>query len=169
MFDEAVGSLFGVRQVAHYDAGDQRDTTRDCLFARRGVFERHCELVASVVATSSGFGFCVNELATDYRSFQSSAMYLRFASIHPPTSATDLTNNRGFFQISDFSVDRRDGHAVASYLEHAYGLPNAFMLDMKLHSASMLVPRRGATVTANNREQAPNEGTLPAAQKPGGR
>jgi hypothetical protein len=142
MVRQAIGSLFGIRQVAYCDPGSQDATMGRCLFAKPGVFERHPEIVASVVATGGGFAFCVNEFATDYDSFQSSALYLSFASIHPPMSATDLTRNRGFFQIADRSVARHDDHALASYLERAYGIENAIMLDMKDHSASMIVPRR---------------------------
>lgn len=168
MLDEAVGSLFGVRQVAYHDATSQRDVMRDCLFAVPGVFERHHQIVASVVATSRAFAFCVNELATDYGSFQSSALYLSFASIHPPISATDLTSNRGFFQIGDLSLDRRDDRVLTSYLERTYGLSKAVMLDMSMHSASMIVASRPTTTATGDTTQVPNEGMQAAAQKSGG-
>jgi hypothetical protein len=142
MLDEAIGSLFGVRQVVYGEAGSQAGTMQNCLFARQGVFERHNEIVASVVSTGSGLAFCVNEFAPDYECFRNSEMYRSFARRHPPTSATDLVENRGFVKIADRSIDRRDDRALAAYLEQAYGLENALMIDMKNHSASMTVPRR---------------------------
>ena len=141
MFEEAVGSLFGVRQVAYYDVRTDQAMMRGCLFATPGVFERHPELVASVISHGPGFGFCVNEFAPDFAAFQGSALYHSFARIHPPASATDLRENRGFLAIGDLSVDRRSDNAIASYLGRAYGLEKPVVLRMKSHATSMVVER----------------------------
>jgi hypothetical protein len=141
MVDEAIGSLFGVRQIVYHDPRSAGAVSGNCLFARRGVFERYPEIVATVVRSVSGFCFCVNdEFARDFASFRESVLWSFFASAHPPTTAADLTENRGFFR-ADLSVgNRKDDSAVVASLERAYGLENAFMLDMKVHSASMVVP-----------------------------
>lgn len=142
MFDQAVGSLFGVRQVVYYDPDSGEQPMRDCLFARPGVFERHHQLVGAVVTGDQGITLCVNEFAEDYQSFQDSVLYRSFARIHPPISAKDLAENRGFFQIEDLSIDRSDDGVISSYLMKEYGLKKALMLDMAEHSASQLVDRK---------------------------
>ncbi len=67
-------------------------------------------------------------------------LYSSFARIHPPTSATDLCENRGFFWVADLSLNRKDDAILAAYLERNYRLENAMMLDMEIHSTSMVVP-----------------------------
>lgn len=141
MSDEAVGSLFGVRQVVYRDPCSQQHAFRDCLFARPGVFERHSEIVASVVACGDGLIFCVNEFAEDFGPFRESVLNSRFSARHPPTSATDLCENRGFFRVSDPSLNRKDDAALAAYLKRKYRLESAMMLNMQAHSVSMAVPR----------------------------
>lgn len=70
MFAEVIGSFFGVRQVVYPDPRSEGAAMRDCLFATPGVFERHPEIVACVVDSGDGFGFCVNdEFAGDFDSF----------------------------------------------------------------------------------------------------
>ena len=141
MREEAIGSLFGVRQVVYYDPHSKKHAMRNCLFAKPGVFERHPEIVASVVDCGDGLAFCVNEFAADVSSFQESVFCSSFARIHPPTSATDLTENHGFCRVRKLSVDRSDDSALAAHLQRAYGLEGAIVLDMRAHSASMAVPR----------------------------
>jgi hypothetical protein len=144
MFEEAIGSLFGVRQVVYHDPNSESQTAmRNCLFAKPGVFERHLEIVASIVDSGDGLGFCVNdEFAGDFDSFRESVLWSSFASIHPPMAANDLTERQGFLR-ADLSVNRRDDAAVKASLERAYGLENAFILDMRVHSASTVARRRG--------------------------
>lgn len=138
MVDEAIGSLFGVRQVVFHGPGSEdQPKGRNCLFARPGVFERHPDIVASVVDSGRGLCFCVNdEFAGDFSSFRESVLWSSFADMHPPTTAKDLTESRGFFR-ADPSVNRRDDSALAAYLERAYRLKKAVMVDMQLHSTSM--------------------------------
>lgn len=141
MFQEAFGSLFGIRQVVYYDPQSQKQPMRNCLFARPGVFERYPDIVASVVDCGSGLGFCINEFAADFTSFRESVLCSSFARIHPPTSAADLTENGGFFRVADLSVNRKDDAALAAYIERTYGLQRAIMLDMHVYSTSTVVPR----------------------------
>jgi hypothetical protein len=138
MLEEAIGSLFGVRQVIYDDPHSGGQSMRNCLFARPGVFERHAKIVASVVAFGSGFCFCVNdEFAGDFSSFRESVLWSSFARIHAPTTAIDLTEKRGFFR-ADRSVNRSDDDALAGSIERIYGLKKAIMLDMQVHSSSVV-------------------------------
>lgn len=136
MREEAIGSLFGVRQVVHQ--GPLSVVMDNCLFARPGVFERHPQIVASVVSSSAGFGFCVNdEFADDFLSFRESVLWSSFACIGPPTTASELARSRGFVRADLSAVDRTDDTALAAYLSRVYGLEHAIMLDMQVHSATM--------------------------------
>jgi hypothetical protein len=147
MVEEAIGSLFGVRQVVYHYPHSQEQPMRNCLFARCGVFERHPEIVASVVDSGSGFCFCVNdEFARDFGSFRESVLWSSFARIHPPMTATDLTESRGFFR-AELSVNRRDDSALAVSLERTYGLEKAIMLDMQVHSTSIATRRWKGSAT----------------------
>jgi hypothetical protein len=144
MSDEAVGSLFGVRQVAYAEPHAEGDSMRDCLFATPGVFERHPEIVACIVDSGNGFRFCANdEFAGDFGSFRDSILWSSFARIHPPTTAGDLSQNRGFFRV-DRSVNREDDSVLAAHLERTYGLEKAIVLDMRVHSASVVTKWRKA-------------------------
>jgi len=142
MFNQAVGSLFGVRQVVYYDPDSDKHLMRDCLFAKPGVFERHHQFVSAVVTVGQGITLCVNEFAEDYGSFQDSVLYRWFARIHPPITAKDLAENRGFFQIKDLSIDRSNEGVISSYLMREYSLKKAVVLDMAVHSASQLIDRK---------------------------
>ena len=85
-------------------------------------------------------------------------LYLSLAKTHPPTSATDLGKNRGFFQVEDLSLDRRDKRALTSYLERTYGLSKAVVLDMTLHMGSMIVRRGPRTGEARDTSTGPMVG-----------
>lgn len=101
MLDEAIGSLFGVRQVVYYSPHSVEPPMRNCLFAKPGVFERYPEIVASIVDSGDGLCFCVNDqFARDFSSFRESILWSSFARIHPPMTAADLTESRGFFRAT---------------------------------------------------------------------
>jgi hypothetical protein len=144
MAREVIGTLFGVRQVVYHDHDSKAACSRDCLFAIPGVFERHPEIVACVVDIGNALCLCVNdEFSGDFNSFRESVL---FARIHPPTTATDLTQNRGYLRV-DLSVDREDDSALQAYLERVYGLEKPIMLDAKLHSASIVPSLRKDSTT----------------------
>lgn len=145
MGEEAMCTLFGVRQVVYSDDAhsDEQPAIGKCLFARPGVFERHPEIVASVLQSGSALCFCVNdEFAADFNSFQESVLWSYFARIHHPTTAAHLTQRRGSFR-AHLSVDREDDSALQAYLERAYGLKKAIMLDMEVLSARIARPMEG--------------------------
>ena len=135
MTEEAICTLFGIRQVAYCHSNSEVAHSRKCLFARIGVFERHPPIVATVVASDSGLCFCVNEFSKDFDSFQKSLLWSHFAAIHAPMTATDLTTTGDYFRL-DPSVDRQHDSVIQAYLESAYNLARAIMVDMKAHSAT---------------------------------
>jgi hypothetical protein len=72
---EAIGSLFGIRQLVYCDDAHSNEQGGNCLFASRGVFERHPEIVATIVDSPSGLSFCVNdEFAEDFSSLRESVL-----------------------------------------------------------------------------------------------
>ena len=113
---EAIGTLFGARTVVYCDDEHSNVTlSKWCLFARPGVFERHPQIVASVVDSGNGLCLCGNdEFSDDFNSFQQSVLWSHFARVRPPTTATDLTESRGCFR-ADLSVDRNDDSALHAY------------------------------------------------------
>jgi hypothetical protein len=142
MLEEAIGSLFGIRQVVYHDPNSENAQSRNCLFATPGVFERHPEIVACIVDSGSGLSFCVNDqFAADFDSFRQSLLWSSFARIHPPMTASDLEEKSGFFRVHP-SVNRADLLALASHLERVYALDKAIVLDMRVHSASGLAKRQ---------------------------
>ena len=142
MFEQAIGSLFGVRQVVDLGSDREEKPMWNCLFAQPGVFEKHSEIVAVLVSIEDSITLCVNEFAKDHDEFRESLVYHSFARIHPPISATDLAENRGFLEIKDPSVDRKNNQSVADYLARRYSLMNPILLDMKEHLASIKVPKK---------------------------
>jgi hypothetical protein len=143
MFEQAIGSLFGVRQVVDLRGGAGDQPMWDVLSARPGVFERNPEIVAALVSMDQFVTLCVNELAGDFQAFQDSRLYHSFARIHPPMTATVLRTERGFLCVADPTVDRKSDAATARYLKATYGLVNPIMVDMKEHSATVAVPDDG--------------------------
>jgi len=144
MAREVIGALFGIRQVVYHDPHSKAACSRDCLFAVPGVFEHHPELVACVVDFGNELCLCVNDEAPDFNSFRQSVL---FAGIHPPTTATDLTQNRGYLRVDRLLVDRKDDFALEAYLERVYGLEKSVMLNGKLHSASIVPGLRKDSTT----------------------
>ena len=72
---EAIGTLFGARTVVYCDdARSKENLSKWCLFARPGVFERHREIVASVVDSGDGLCLCGNEFCQDFKLFQQSVL-----------------------------------------------------------------------------------------------
>jgi hypothetical protein len=137
MTEEAISTLLGVRLVAYCDSNSEPAHSRKCLFARIGVFERHPEVVATVVVSDSGLWLCVNEFSKDFDSFQKSLLWSHFAASQPPMTATDLMTAGNYFRL-DPSVDRQHDSAIQAYLETTYNLAKATMMDMKSHTATIV-------------------------------
>jgi hypothetical protein len=135
MAQQVIGTLFGVRHAIYCDSQSTQPISRDCLFARPGVFERHPEIVASVVDLDDAFCLCVNEeFAQDFTSFQQSALWSRLV----PTTATKLAEKHGWFRVDYLSVNRKDDSAIRAFLEKAYKLRGPVLLvDSEVDSASI--------------------------------
>lgn len=143
VFDQIVGSLYGVRQIAYWDGESGGMASRDCLLAVVGAFERYSSLDAAVVAHGNGIRLCVNDLRDDTKRFSSSALYQSFAKRHPPISVSDLSQNRGFLKVDPRVIAARDENSVRRYVEQTYGLQHVYVLHMKVTTAVARVEVEG--------------------------
>ena len=141
MFDQVIGTLYGVRQVANWNEATHKWNGRDCLFVVPGVFERWSELDCAIVTLPHQITLCVNEFSEKAETFKSSTLYQSFARLGGPVSPSDLEANRGFLSIADRTIDRTDEDAVRNYLSQRYGLEKVQILNMKAHSAVAVVSR----------------------------
>lgn len=140
MFEQAISSLFGVRQAV-----DENSNGWNCLYARPGVFERHEEIVAAVISQGRKLILCVNEFAEDYGSFQPSILFRFFAEKGGLNSANMLEKERKFLAVGDRTIDRSDNHAIEKYIRTKYRFENVMMIDPVDHSGSLRVPRDKST------------------------
>lgn len=138
MFQQAIGPLFGVRQIVDRSSGGMWD----CIYATPGVFERHNEIVAAVVTEGKSITLCVNELARDFNSFSTSVLCKSFKKHGPINSATELTKNQNFLCVDPKEVNRKSDDSLSAYLELKYDFDAPIILDMKEHSATVKVSRK---------------------------
>jgi len=141
MFEQVIGTLYGVRQVAYWDEVTQQNAGRECLFAISGVFERWPDIDCAIITVGDSITLCINEFSEKAASFQASALYQSFARRGGPVSPSDLQANRGFLSIGDRTIDRTNEDAVRHYLSQRYNLKGVTILNIKAYSASVLVPR----------------------------
>ena len=94
MFDQIVGSLFGIRQICYWDRSIPGYALRGCLLVVPGVFEQYPEIQGVVISQGNSLGFCVNESSNKFNYFKNSRIYTAFESKGQPTSANDLTESR---------------------------------------------------------------------------
>jgi hypothetical protein len=134
MFQQAIGTLFGVRQILDF----KTKKMWDCLYAQPGVFERHSEIIAVVVTDGDKISLCVNELAEDYDKFSHSVVHKTFERFGPPNSVSELIKSRNYFVVDPEMVDRKDDGALARYLGQKYNLETLMFIDMKEHTASVI-------------------------------
>jgi hypothetical protein len=50
--------------------------------------------------------------------------------------------NRGFLSITDRTIDCTNKEAVRQYLSQRYDLKQVYILNIKAHSASVVIPRQ---------------------------
>jgi hypothetical protein len=143
MFDQVIGTLYGVRQVAYWDEATQQNHGRECLFAVPGVFERWPEIDCAIVTVGDAITLCANEFSEKAVLFQSSKLHLSFAQRGGPVSPSDLEANRGFLSIADRTIDRRNENVVRDYLSQRYCLKGVHILNIEAYSTSV-VPTRDA-------------------------
>jgi hypothetical protein len=99
VFDQIVGSLYGVREVAYWDQATGGAVSKSCLQAYSGAFERSPSIDAAIISYADEIRFCVNDLRADAKGFTSSNLYQSFARRHPPISMADLLENHGFLRF----------------------------------------------------------------------
>lgn len=142
MFNQVIGTLYGVRQVAYWDEASQTTHGRECLFVVPGVFERWPDIDAAIVTVGGSITLCVNEFSDKAGRFQSSLLYQSFAQRGGPVSPSDLEANHGFLSIDDRTIDRTNEGVVRHYLSQRYDLQHLYILNIKAYSASVVVPRQ---------------------------
>jgi hypothetical protein len=140
MFSQVIGTLYGVRQVVYWDEPTKMACGRECLFAVPGVFEKRPEIDGAIVTARDAITLCVNEFSERAPSFQTSRLYQAFQRLGGPVRPSDLESNHGFLSIADRMIDRSNKETVARYLSQRYGLDDVYILDIKAHSASAIVP-----------------------------
>ncbi len=131
MWTQAIGSLFGVRQIVYFEGESEDCTMRDCVYATVGVFERWPCIDAAIVSQNQSITLCVNELSERYQAFASSSLHDSFVSKGPVNTATALERDRGFLCVSDRNVDRSNDEELARYIETRYALEKVIVLNMK--------------------------------------
>ncbi len=137
VFDQIVGSLYGVREVVYWDQTSGSAASKSCLQAYAGAFERSPSIDAAIISHGDGIRFCVNDLRADAKGFISSSLYQSFARRHPPISVADLLENHGFLLFDSAAVGARDEGLVKEYIERAYGLQGVHVVDMKVATAAI--------------------------------
>lgn len=140
MFEQVIGTLYGVRQVAYWDEASQTTHGRECLFVVPGVFERWSDLDGAIVTMGDGITLCVNEFSDKAERFRLSRLYQSFAQRGGPIRPSDLEAKCGFLSIADRTIDRANEEVVRQYLSQRYDLKQAYILNIKVHSASVVVP-----------------------------
>lgn len=140
MFEQVIGTLYGVRQVAYWDEESQSTHGKECLFVVPGVFERWPDVDGAIVTVEDGITLCVNDFSNKAKHFQLSRLYQTFAQRGGPVRACDLEANCGFLSIADRTIDRANEETVARYLSRRYGLKQVHILNVKAHSGSVVMP-----------------------------
>jgi hypothetical protein len=140
MFNQVIGTLYGIRQVAYWDEATQTMDGRECLFVVPGVFERWPDIDGAIVTVGDTITLCANEFSDKAERFQSSLLYQSFAQHGGPVSPSVLERRHGFLSIADRTIDRTSEEAVRRYLSQEYNLKHVQILNIKAHSASVVVP-----------------------------
>jgi len=141
MFDQVIGTLYGVRQVMYWDEASQSGHGRDCLYAVLGVFERWSDIDGAVVTVGNSITLCVNEFSNKAQDFQACRLYQSFARHGGPVTPSDLEAKSGFLAIADRTIDRANEKVVAEYLSHRYGLKQVHILNIKAYSTSVVISK----------------------------
>jgi hypothetical protein len=137
VFDQIVGSLYGVREVVYWDQATGGAASRSCLQAYAGAFERSPSIDAAIISHGDGIRFCVNDLRADTKGFTSSILYQSFSRRHPPISVAELLQNYGFLRFDPKAMGERDEGSVKEYIERTYSLQGVHVADMKIATAAI--------------------------------
>ncbi len=136
MFYQAIGSLFGAREVVELENGKDSVTMWTCLYAAPSTFECIPKICAAVVTSHENITLCVNEDSGDIDKLKKTKLYKSFAAIHPPISHSDLVNNRNYLTVKGCGLERRNEQQLLSYLSNKYQLSSPLFIDMKTYSTT---------------------------------
>lgn len=139
MFYQAIGSLFGAREVVELESRNGSVTMWTCLYAAPSTFECIPKICAVVIASDENITLCVNEDSADTEKFKGTKLYNEFAAIHPPISHSDLVNNRNYLTVKDSGFERRNEKELLRFLSNKYQLSKPLFIDMKTYSATKKV------------------------------
>jgi hypothetical protein len=142
VFNQLIGTLYGVRQVVYLDETKMEVHGRECLHVVPGVFERWPEIEAAVVTAGEAITLCVNEFSDRALAFQSSLLCDAFQRRGGPVKPSDLEGNHGFWSIADRTIDRRSQETVQRYLSQRYNVEGVHILDIKNHYVSTIQGRQ---------------------------
>jgi len=140
VFEQVIGTLYGVRQVAY--AGETENATegRSCLYVVPGAFERWPEIDGAIVSSGNAITFCVNEFSERLSVVEDSGLCRFFANVGGPISPRRLESTKGFWSVDYRTIDRSDERAVGLHLAEKYHVSRVFILNIKSHYASRIVP-----------------------------
>ena len=141
VFNQVIGSLYGVRQVAYWDGDEGRALGRECLHAVPGSFERWPDIDSAVISSGGAVTLCVNEFSPRLAESQSSRLFGFFAERGGPIRASDLEKTKGFWAVGDLTIDRSDQRAIENHLARKYAVNRVVLLDIQSHYASAIVAR----------------------------
>jgi hypothetical protein len=138
--EQVVGSLYGVRQAVFQDRGEA--VSRDCFYARPGVFERWPEIDAAFVRDADGVLLCLNEFSERANEFSKTRVAARLsdkAACLSPTSHEAA----GLVLLADPRIDRKDETTLTADLSAKYGRPDLLVVDFSHAWAAVEIPREG--------------------------
>ncbi|ELI0377629.1 hypothetical protein RUK98_003461 [Vibrio cholerae] len=136
MFFQAIGSLFGARDIVTQESRGNSSLIWTCLYAAPSTFECIPQICAAVVASDENITLCVNEDSVDLEKFKQTKLYNTFAIMRPPISHSDLVNNRNYLTVKDSGLERRNEKELLNFLSNKYKLNNPLFIDMKTYSAT---------------------------------
>jgi hypothetical protein len=142
VFEQVIGTLYGVRQVAYWGETEGMMCGRECLHVVPGAFERWPEIDGAMVMVGSLVTFCANEFSDRYEILRLSRLWKFFAERGGPITPTDLELNRGFWSVEDRTITRSDERTVEQYLAGKYGVERTYIHNVKCHHAASLIPQR---------------------------
>jgi len=139
VFDQVIGTLYGVRQVAYPSETGGATEGRNCLYVVPGAFERWPEIDGAIVSSGNAITLCVNEFSDRVSVVEDSGLCRFFAKLGGPISPHRLESTQGFWSVDYRTIDRSDERAVGLHLAEKYRVSRVFVLDIKSHYASSIV------------------------------
>ena len=117
-----------------------------CYFFHRSIFHTHPQLSGVVLDTGSHVALLVNPFAKRLAEFRRTGFHLWFDKDEGGVVDPFRLEAAGVAFVADCAIDRRNEHAVLSYLKQKYELPRwgLFHLPMIHHSGFVSLPFKNA-------------------------